>query len=89
VPIPPEVFEGFGFADELLVGEGVTNCRGEGTTEPAVLAVVHAVVPHVERGEEDNAVTVDFALERARRFVDFLNQFWTFRAQQNGCFFNR
>ena len=60
---------------------------GERTAEAAVLAVVGAVVAHIQRGKEDDAITVDIALQRTGRFKDFLHQFRALCAEQNGGFF--
>ena len=79
-----QVLQRLHLAHQLLVGEGVAHGAGEGAAEAAVLAVVAAGVAHVERGEEDDAVAVDLALQRARGLEDLLHQLRALRAKQDG-----
>ena len=57
------VLQGFHFADQFLVGEGVAYRCAQRAAESAVLAVIGAVIAYVQRGKQYDAVAVHRAFE--------------------------
>ena len=78
-----QVLQRLHLAHQLLVGERVAHRARERPAEPAILAVVAAIVAHIERREEDDAVAVDLALQRTRGLENLFHQLQALRAKQH------
>ena len=82
-------FQRFDIVHELLVGEGGAHLFAVGGAETAVFAVVHAVVAHVERREQHDAVAIDVAFQRAGALLDLLHQLGVGGVDEHGRLLHR
>jgi len=88
-PLVPLRLEGADLPRDLLRLERPADRVGVAPAEPAVEAVVGALVPDVERGEEHDPVPVDGLLQRAGGGEDLLLELGRIGAEQHGRLLDR
>ena len=58
-------------------------------TETAINAVVHAIVAHIQRGEQHDTIAVDAAFQFAGAFLDLFHQCWVGGVDEDGGLLHR
>ncbi len=83
-PLVPLGQQGLDLGAEFVLAQRPADLRLVGAAKCAVLAVVAALVAHVQRGKQHDAVAVHVALELPGRLKNLLHEFRLLGRQEHG-----
>lgn len=84
-PFVAGIFQSLDLEPKFVIAQGLADGIFLGPAEGAVKAVVDTEVADIERGEDDDPVAVNLALQLAGGGEDLLLQILGFGSQQPGC----